>query len=237
MTDSENQAQQPASAEGESMLARSYIYRLLSEVFERIPDVELIAALRAPEFADAMRKEGYDFGLGELPAGDVEAALEVRVDFTQLFVGPGSYIPRYGSLFDPEERASDGRLWSDTTAEADRFMRSYGMTIEKGRIPDHVAIEMSFMGQVVAHQAALLAEGNASDIESWQGVHRKFLSEFLLPWVPRFCQRVIEDAKLPFYREAARLMLDFLRKEESALNDVDVDASSESQPDSQPPGA
>ncbi len=202
-----------AAPNGNLIGARGHIYRLIAEVFERLPDADLVTAFRTAEFSAATRAFGYDFGLAELPDSPVEAALQLRIEFTRLFVGPGPSIARFGSLYDEDQKKKDGGLWADSTAEVDCFMKAVGMPAPKGRIPDHIGIEMAFMSRLVASQSAALSRDDTKAAKAWLGVQQKFLRDVLSPWVPKLCKRVIVNAQLPFYAAAARLTQDFLTQE------------------------
>ena len=197
----------PVGADGTHIIgARGHIYRLISEVFERLPDADLVTAFRTAEFAAATRAFGYDFGLAQLPDRAIEASLELRIEFTRLFVGPGVSIPRFGSLYLDGKDAKDGGLWADSTAEVDCFMKAVGMPAPSGRIPDH-------MSRLVACQSAALSRDDTVTASTWFRVQQRCLLNILMPWVPRLCERVIVNARLPFYAAAARLTQDFLAQE------------------------
>ena len=42
---------------------------------------------------------------------------------------------------------------------------------------------------------------------------KKFVDEHLSRWIPDFCEKVIKEAKLPFYREMAKLTKTFIEFE------------------------
>ena len=42
---------------------------------------------------------------------------------------------------------------------------------------------------------------------------KRFLEEHLVPWVPHFCDEVIKNAEVSFYRELAKLTRSFIEFE------------------------
>ena len=73
-------------------------------------------------------------------------------------------------------------------------------------LPDHVATELGFM----AHLASQEAEAQPRDALAWLDRERAFLRDHLVVWLPRFCQRVREASRHPFYSALAELTVTFV---------------------------
>ncbi len=51
-------------------------------------------------------------------------------------------------------------------------------------------------------------------------VEKKFLDEHLSKWVPPFCDKVIAQANVPFYREMAGVTKDFLDFDRQRMDEL-----------------
>jgi TorA maturation chaperone TorD len=47
---------------------------------------------------------------------------------------------------------------------------------------------------------------------------KKFIDEHLFRWIPDFCNKVIQEADLPFYREMAKLTKNFIEFETEEID-------------------
>ncbi len=191
---------------------RSNCYGLFALVFRDVPAPEVVAALRAPPSAATFVDLGYD------AADDLAGELQTVTDrlceeYTHIFVGPGPHISPYGSVHQSDE----GALWGDSTVRVKRFIETVGLTFQGDwdSIPDHVSVELELMQTLAAHEAQLWARfseeperGSQDGIEQLTQCLRaeeEFLRDHVCRWVPRFCGRASERARLPFYGEMARL--------------------------------
>jgi anaerobic sulfite reductase subunit A len=53
---------------------------------------------------------------------------------------------------------------------------------------------------------------------------KKFVDQHLFGWIPDFCEKVIEAAEMPFYREMARLTRSFMEFEKKELKEIKEDS-------------
>jgi TorA maturation chaperone TorD len=170
---------------------RSSIYQLLASVYLREPDGKL---------TELFAKAGLD----------PKVALDdLAVEYTRLFIGPGKHIAPYESVHRPGDT---GMLWGESTAAVKRFIEASGLKYKSTftEMPDHIGAEFEFMQKLIA----LEAEG---DKKSRQ-IQKKFFEEHLLRWVPNFCRKVKEEARLDFYKEAAEMTEEFMIKEKEVLS-------------------
>jgi TorA maturation chaperone TorD len=49
-------------------------------------------------------------------------------------------------------------------------------------------------------------------------MEKEFIEEHLIRWVPVFCEKVIREAELPFYREMAELTKNFIEFEKEGID-------------------
>lgn len=192
---------------------RMFIYEILANVFDRLPDVEFINVFRSETVSRRFRMLGYDLALDELDDSPNKAADTLRIEFGRLFVGPGPHIRRHGSLYQ-KRKGNSPSFWTKATSEVDQFSKTIGFKPKvDGRIPDHVSNELAIMRLLVKRQLAALGATNLTEAVRVVELQRDFLVNHMVWWVPEFCRRVTRTAKLPFYREMARVAADFFDHE------------------------
>ena len=69
------------------------------------------------------------------------------------------------------------------------------------------------MQKLSAKEAELQKVQDTEGVKNLIEVESRFLSEHLKPWVPDFCEKVINQANQSFYREMARITIEFLELE------------------------
>ncbi len=190
-------------------LSRSNCYGLLALVFRDTLTPETITQLRTPPLADVLNDLGYD--VTQHLAGELEAVTEcLREQYTQTFVGPGSHISLYASIYCDNE----GQLWGDSTVWVKRFIERTGLSFRNNwdSIPDHITVELELMQHLIAYEAQLWVPNSSLDSENTDKqlcqclqVQEQFLSEHLCVWIPQFCKRVLEVSTSLFYQEMVRL--------------------------------
>lgn len=204
-----------------SVQERAGVYLLFARLFREAPTAELLRQLvehrwltAAEQWADAERSLDPVEG-----ASWPKQSEAIAIEFARLFVVPGEQAVRpYESVytdtltidtstacspyFDPEPTAGGltGFLHgASANAVRDAYQHA-GFSVEPGshELPDHLAIELEFMGQ-------LLARGKTNEA-------RAFLTAHLGRWIFR-CLEDIQQRASPFYRAVAKSLANFLRHE------------------------
>ncbi len=146
-------------------------------------------------------------GFEDLPADD-ETVEALAVEYTSLFVGPGPHLTPCESVW----RGGGGLLWGESTAQVKRFIEDSGLRFQPdwSGLPDHVSVELEFMGRLCSHEAGLWgAAERLGDLRMCLETEEGFLCDHLSAWVPSFCDRVAERSD-GYYGQMARLARDFL---------------------------
>lgn len=203
--------------------ARSKIYDILSICFT-YPDEKISSWIRRGEWIEELEDclnllAEEDFKAYLQPIKDLLAArkenfsLELAREYTRLFINavPHVVAPPYGSVY----MEKDGLVFGKTTSEVLRFYHERGFTLKEdlADLPDHIAHKLEFMG-ILTDREARVSGNEKVQLEELQ---MAFLSHFLLPWVPTFCERVIEHSRSPFYRFLAELTSEFFNLERNYL--------------------
>ncbi len=137
--------------------------------------------------------------------GFAETLRTLEIEYNRLFVGPAPpQAPPYESVY----RDARGLVMGPTAREVERRYAEAGLGLAPDHrdLPDHVATELGFM----AHLASQEAEAQPQDALIWLDRARAFLRDHLAVWLPRFCQRVREASRHPFYAALAELTVTFV---------------------------
>lgn len=163
-----------------------------------------------------------DFDFFNKPVKEVEEAL--AIEYTALFIGPGKHINPYESIYVPDSTGKVGYYWGECTSDMKNWVEHYGLKISDKfeSIPDHISIELEFMQKVVEQERLAWERNDKETAERCIKVEKEFFSKHISKWVPEFLDRVIETAKLDFYREVASVGKDFILGEERLLSDFVV---------------
>jgi len=148
--------------------------------------------------------DGVRQAIEALPA-DLAAALQaLQVEYTYLFINavPRVPAPPYASAY-----TAQGLLMGEQAEAVLLAYRQAGLTLAKDYhdLPDHLAAELEFLAWLGEQAVAAHEAGEDEQAQAWLSQQRVFLHEQVQPWLPTFCQRVEEAARMPFYRNLARL--------------------------------
>lgn len=204
-------------------MARSVIYHTLSlcscypdeSVYGWISEGEWIR--RLDEALDLLNEERLKQLLDPfekwLSEKGEDEALEMAREYTRLFINafPHVVAPPYGSVY----LEKDGRVFGSSTSEVLRFYHEAGFTLKEniGDLPDHLAHELEFMGILAGKESQVSAQEKI-ELEE---IQMTFLSRFVFPWVPSFCDRVERETRSPFYRGLCLLTKEFIHFERNYL--------------------
>ena len=203
--------------------ARSLIYSRFSLCYV-YPNEKVYASIAAGEWTSEVREalrllDGKNFdeylrGIEQAIAGAKEGEqLAMAREYTRLFINafPHVIAPPYGSIYLEKERLVSAK----TTSEVLRFYHEAGFTFKEDLhdLPDHIAHELEFMGILAGEESQ--ASGNEKI--KLEEIQMNFLSRFILPWVPTFCEKVAEHSRYPFYHYLGNLTKEFINFEKNYL--------------------
>jgi len=202
----------------ESARFRSNIYGLLATVFRQEPSEALITELRDPRLSGVISDLGVDLGEVFYSTPENELRETLGLEFTRLFVGPDSHISAHESVF-AEMDSGIGGLWGVRTVEVKNFIETTGLDYnpEFTGVPDHISVELEFMQRLTEWEADKWNQDDRENAEYCQSIQRMFLEQHLLPWAPQFCDVVIAQAEIPFYRAMSELAKNYLEVEQQSI--------------------
>lgn len=139
-----------------------------------------------------------------------------RKNIRGFFFGPGKHVSPHESV---QLENGSGRLWGQETSIVKHFIEQAGFNYQNSfhGIPDHISIELEFLGQLASREAAALEKGdeqNATALRQWQF---KFINEHLGQWLERFAQQVKLEASSKFYSAFTDLLNAFVTSESDYL--------------------
>jgi TorA maturation chaperone TorD len=201
---------------------RSSVYGFLAAVYRQEMTSELLQQMKVHRFQEVLSNLGVKLNNGFFQNSDKELLENLAIEYTRLFVGPGKHISPHESVHHKKDGVQSGQLWGELTAQVKKIIESSGLEYksEFTGMPDHISVELEFMQHVVQHEAqAWKADDDETALLCLKN-EKKFVDEHLLGWIPVFCEKVIETAEVPFYREMARLTRSFIEFEKKELKKI-----------------
>ena len=199
---------------------RATIYGFLAAIYRQEVSSNLLKQIKDTQFLKVLSNLGIELNNGFFKKPEIELLQDLAVEYARLFLGPGKHISPHESVHHQRDDGQWGQLWGESTAQVKKFIESSGLefTSEYTGLPDHISVELEFMQHVVLSEGqAWEADDNEMAILCLKN-EKKFVDEHLSRWIPDFCEKVVETADWPFYREMARLTQTFIEFEKQELN-------------------
>jgi len=205
---------------------RESTYRFLAGLCLAPPAGTLIDAIKDGSILSAFEEAGDNKGFAEL-AGFVKNARaladiqeELAADHAALFVLPSGVLPHEAVYLDAQKR-----LGGLITMSVRQFYEKAGADILDNCIemPDHLGLEMEFMGFVCGIEKVLREKGDSEGLARCIEFQRAFLEGHLLKWVFECCNEILEKAQYGFYRAAACWMTEFMEGERKYITSLHSD--------------
>lgn len=142
---------------------------------------------------------------------------DLSVEYARLFVGPYALkAPPYGSVYLDRER----RVMGDSTMEVMQIYQKEGLSIDDQfkELPDHISVELEFMYYLAHKELEALKASETREVHRLTETQKLFLSKFLKPWVPPFCENIKKGTDNEFYRALADCLLTFVTRSQASEN-------------------
>ena len=209
----------PRNDMAELAAARANVYGLLADVFREEPSEALLSKLGEKEFSGAL--QALDISLDEVFENSSHEQLveDLALEFTWLFIGPGSHISPHESMHVKARFGEVQSLWGTQTVEVKKFMKAAGLKIDDsfGGMPDHFSAEFEFMQRLLLKEAEAWANEERELGANILAIEKRFYEEHLSQWVSSFCDKVIDATGHPFYRQFSEVTKGFLDYEGRSL--------------------
>jgi TorA maturation chaperone TorD len=201
---------------------RSNIYGLLATAYREEMTSGLLRQIKDPRFVGVLSGLGIDMTGDFFQKPEEEVLEDMSVEYARLFIGPGKHISPHESIHHKKASAKWGQLWGDSTVEVKNFIETSGLEYKpeyKG-LPDHISVELEFMQQVTLREEQAWKEKDEEGALYCTKIEKLFIEEHLGRWIPDFCEKVVQEAELPFYRAMAALTKHFIEFEKKEINRV-----------------
>lgn len=178
------------------------------------PNTEWVITLLDSRWPDALANVLHPLGLSEvgvrqaieaLPTNPEAALQALQVEYTYLFINavPRLPAPPYASAY-----ADRGLLMGKPAEDALYAYRQAGLILaeEYDDLPDHLAAELQFLAWLGEQANVAHNVGDEGQVQALAAQQQTFLEQQVRSWLPEFCQRVDQAARIPFYREIVRLI-------------------------------
>ena len=141
----------------------------------------------------------------------------LNVDFTDIAI---MHLIPYETFYMRE----DGMIESGGANPVLQVYNDFGYRVdyEKARVvsPDHIGVELEFMKLLSDAELKALEEGDEEAVQAIRKEQKRFLQEHLLQFAPMYLINVAEQARTPFYKDAAKLALEFLLEDYEYLSET-----------------
>lgn len=181
------------------------IHLFLARLFLKEVDLDLLNQLRSDEMDPILKSAGVY--LSEESEGGDELVEALSVEYTSLFIAPGS-MPPYQSV------AESGRFLSDASDRVELFYQKCGYDYRKefpNLFPDHIGLELSFIASLLEEEIKAIKENNAQRARDLESSRKEFFEKHLGSWYSSYFDQLQSGIQHPFYQtvvEFARAFLD-----------------------------
>ncbi|WP_165253958.1 molecular chaperone TorD family protein [Adlercreutzia sp. ZJ304] len=202
---------------------RATICELLSISF-RYPNIELAEAVTSKQWRDAALEITDVLNLNwqyeNIIENDAEVFLHtLRVEATRMFIGLPVIVSPYEGIWRAKDDGVQGLLFVNPhSMDVERFCKACGLGQPEGTNEplDHIASELELLEYLaLLCTAEDTQDANEKSSENSQAdfpggcacaAYKQFMEEHALTWIPRFADKVCEQTRIPFYRNAASLL-------------------------------
>ncbi|RJQ48152.1 MAG: hypothetical protein C4538_04295 [Nitrospiraceae bacterium] len=198
---------------------RSSVYGFLARVYSRELNSALLNRIQDPRFMGVLFDLEVQLGDEFFSRPKHELLENLAVEYTRLFLGPGRHISPHESMHHQRNDGDWGKLWGASTVEVKKFIESAGLHYkpEYTGLPDHISVELEFMQVLTKEESRAWNRNDMDRVHYCCQIEKKFMNEHLLKWVHIFCNKVISDAGMSFYREIAAITKNFMELENEEL--------------------
>ncbi len=205
-------------------MERSNLYGFLASIYREEPTGELLRQIKEPGFRAALAEAGITLGADLLGRPEDALIEDLAVEFTRLFIGPGTHVPPNSAVHMEGEGAL---LWGPSTGRVKHFIEATGFEYRPDYqdLPDHISVELEFMQELTARESEALKENDQDALGRLRQTQKEFVTKHMAVWVPVFCDKVMARADLSFFEDMAKLTKDFIRSESGELARTEADAA------------
>jgi len=195
---------------------RAGMYGLISRIFLQELDPETLAKIeKLPSFGDLFPSY-YEWEERQKRSRQKLIEELLNVDYTDIAI---MHLIPYETFYTRE----DGMIETGGANPVLQIYNDFGFRVdyEKARVlgPDHIGVELEFMAMLAAAEDKAKRAGDREAAATLARRQREFLGEHLLRFAPLYLINVAEQARTPFYKDAAKLALEFMLEDFEYLSE------------------
>ncbi len=202
--------------------SRMDVYGFLAGIFRQEFEVDQIKEMMDKGILNLLIEAGADIVLDFFDRELELVQEDLACEYAALFLGPGSHLAPYESIYVPDTTGRVGQFWGECTVDMKNWVEHYGLKISEryDSIPDHISIELEFMQNIVKQEHIAWERDDQKTAEKCLMVEKEFFNKHIINWIPQFCDKVTEATDIDFYREIAKFTRDFILEEEKLISDI-----------------
>ncbi|MCD8316917.1 MAG: molecular chaperone TorD family protein [Eggerthellaceae bacterium] len=217
----------------EPMEQRAAIYALLSRLFIKEVDDDLFNALKTePPFEITTGNRGIFQGaelMEEYLESEDASTLDLAKDYAKSFCGASSTQKTAAYPYESVYTSEDGILMQDARDAVMVWYGKYGVIKNKDfhDCEDHVGLILEFYSYMITQFVNAVKEDDVDRANEILEDQQKFMHEHLINWIPDFAHHVNMRARTDFYQGLGQVLLNYVRQDRTALDNVLQDESSD----------
>ena len=202
--------------------ARSVCWHALAVLFQH-PDRKWADAVREGKLMDALEEAVKAMGrpdwlelISGLKRGFDSQARSLQTlseDHVLLFGSHGPvHCPPFATEFGQRHVFSKAQDLADISG----FYKAFGLQISTVAVDraDHICCLLEFLSFLALKQVNAISENNRDGADVTRDAEKKFLCEYVINWVPVFCEVLSAKARSDFFRMLAVFTREFVEAEE-----------------------
>ncbi len=199
---------------------RSAVFGFLARVFRKELTSSLMDRIKDPAFEQVLSDLGVNLGKEFYSQAKEELIEDLAVEYTRLFLGPGKHISPHESVHHERDDGKWGQLWGNSTVDVKKFVETLGLSYKESdtSIPDHISVEMEMMQKLIEREQQAWGEDKLEEALYCLKAEQMFVEDHLIKWIPKFCDKVEDEAEMTFYREMAKVTRSFIELEKGSLD-------------------
>jgi len=186
---------------------RKGMYEFISRLFIQEMDENMLAKIEKLKNFKDFFPEYYEWDKRHKMSRYKLINEVLNVDFTDIAI---MHLIPYETFYTRE----DGMIESGGANEVVDIYNRYGFRVDldKARVvsPDHIGVELEFMKNLIELEANAIEDEDFEYAKRLKNEQKDFLKEHILKFAPMYLINVAEQARTPFYKDAAKLALEFL---------------------------
>ncbi|UCH81642.1 MAG: molecular chaperone TorD family protein [Nitrospiraceae bacterium] len=199
---------------------RSIIYGFLARVYRKELTLDILGRIKDSRFAEVLSDLGVQLGDGFYEKPDEDLLEDLAIEYTRLYLGPGRHISPHESIHHERDDGDWGKHWGASTVEVKKFVESLGLEYKESdrSMPDHISVELELMQKIISKEKEAWEKNDGKGVLHYLKIEKMFMEDHIIKWVPRFCDVIIAEAELSFYREMAGLTKSFIQVDMDNIN-------------------